>query len=59
MSEKITVEQAFNNLANVIEGIRFLPGENNKIQQAMQIMSSVIATPPVKTEEEDKDGDKS
>jgi len=42
MENKITVKQAFNNLCNTIEGIRFLPAENNKIQQAVQILASII-----------------
>jgi len=42
MNQIVTPEQAFNNLAAVIEGIRFLPGENNKIQNAMQIMARAM-----------------
>lgn len=58
MSE-ITVEQAFNNLTGVVEGIRFLPAESNRIQGAMQILAKAIAPQPAKAEEEDKDGDQS
>jgi len=42
MQKKITIEQAFNNLNIVIEGIRFLPAEYTKINQAMQIMAQTM-----------------
>ena len=53
MNEKITVTQAFNNLANTIESIRFLPSESNKIQQAMQILGSVLDEDENKESKED------
>lgn len=45
MTEKITMLQAYNNLSAVIEGIRFLPAESNRIQQAMQILASAMQEP--------------
>lgn len=51
MSDKITMQQAYNNLSAVIEGIRFLPAESNKIQQAMQILAAAMVPDPAAEEE--------
>lgn len=42
MTQTVTMEQAYNNLASVIEGIRFLPAEYAKIQNGMQIMAQAM-----------------
>jgi len=62
MNQKITVEQAFNNLSSVIDGIRFLPTESNRIQQALQLLgNSLQENKPAEEEkkEETQDGDES
>jgi len=54
MSRNVLITQAFNKLCEIIEGIRFLPSENNKIQRGVQLLATAIEAPVEEVKKEVK-----